>query len=104
MRKIQWVLMFLLVGGMGYTAWPHGKEEGGAKSSDALEKLKEGNKRYVDQDQSHPDQSKARREEVAKGQHPFAIVLGCADSRVPPEVIFDQGLGDLFVNRVAVRA
>src|SRR6059036_1627413 len=42
-----------------------------------------------------------RREELAKSQHPFAVVLGCSDSRVPPEIVFDQGLGDLFVLRVA---
>jgi carbonic anhydrase len=42
-----------------------------------------------------------RREELAKSQHPFAIIVGCADSRVPPELVFDQGLGDLFVLRVA---
>jgi len=47
-----------------------------------------------------PDMTK-RREELTKSQHPFALVLGCADSRVPPEIVFDQGLGDLFVVRVA---
>jgi carbonic anhydrase len=60
-----------------------------------------GNKRYVAGKVRHPNQTARRRTEVAKGQHPFAVILGCADSRVPPELIFDQGLGDLFVVRVA---
>ena len=67
----------------------------------ALERLLAGNQRYVAARQKYPDQTAARRAELSGGQHPFAIVLGCADSRVPPEVIFDQGLGDLFVVRVA---
>lgn len=67
----------------------------------ALKKLMDGNKRYVNDRFIHPDQSIEHRIEVAKEQHPFAILLGCSDSRVPPEVIFDQGIGDLFVIRVA---
>ena len=63
--------------------------------------LKEGNQRYISGTSKHPNQSGARREEVAKGQKPFAIILACSDSRVSPEVIFDQGLGDVFVIRVA---
>jgi carbonic anhydrase len=61
----------------------------------------EGNKRYVRHKEQHPDESMARRKELETGQHPFAVILGCADSRVPPELLFDQGLGDLFVIRVA---
>ncbi len=67
----------------------------------ALEKLLAGNKRYVDWRQEHPNQTPERRQEVESGQDPFAVILGCSDSRVPPEVIFDQGIGDLFVVRVA---
>jgi carbonic anhydrase len=67
----------------------------------ARQKLVDGNKRYVEGKMTHPDQTADRRGEVARGQHPFAAIVGCADSRVPPEVIFDQGLGDLFVIRVA---
>lgn len=67
----------------------------------ALERLMAGNKRYVTAKQKHPDQTPERRLELRAGQHPFAIILGCSDSRVPPEVVFDQGLGDLFVVRVA---
>ncbi|WP_458649225.1 carbonic anhydrase [Sivoneniella epilithica] len=67
----------------------------------ALQKLVEGNNRFVAKKQQNPHQTLARLTEVAKGQHPFAAILGCADSRVPTEVIFDQGLGDIFVVRVA---
>ncbi|GIJ50520.1 carbonic anhydrase [Virgisporangium aliadipatigenens] len=67
----------------------------------ALARLLAGNQRFVSGHLRHPHQTAADLHEVAAGQHPFAIVLGCADSRVPPEVLFDQGLGDLFDNRVA---
>jgi len=60
-----------------------------------------GNNRYVNARMSHPHQTPVRRNELVRSQHPFAIILGCADSRVPPEVIFDQGFGDIFVIRVA---
>ncbi|MFC1580609.1 carbonic anhydrase [Thermodesulfobacteriota bacterium] len=68
---------------------------------EALQRLLDGNKRYVGSRQTHPDQEPERRLALRAEQHPFAVILGCADSRVPPEVIFDQGLGDLFVIRVA---
>ncbi|WP_293131364.1 carbonic anhydrase [Microcoleus sp. bin38.metabat.b11b12b14.051] len=67
----------------------------------ALKKLMRGNQRYIDQKRTFPDQSRSRISEVAKGQHPFATILACSDSRVTPEIIFDQGLGDLFDIRVA---
>jgi len=66
-----------------------------------VQRLLDGNRRYVDGKPSHPNQTLERRKHVAKGQHPFAVVLSCSDSRVPPEIIFDQGIGDLFVVRVA---
>ena len=69
--------------------------------ADALARLKAGNQRFVAGKLQHPHQDSKRRAELAKGQRPFAIVLGCADSRTSPEVLFDQGLGDLFVIRVA---
>jgi carbonic anhydrase len=71
-------------------------------AQEALERLKEGNKRFVHHLRSAEAMlSQLRRGELAKGQNPFAIVLGCSDSRVPAEIVFDQGLGDLFVIRVA---
>ncbi|MCK4303163.1 MAG: carbonic anhydrase [Candidatus Eisenbacteria sp.] len=67
----------------------------------SLERLMVGNKRYVSSRQIHPHQAAEHRAALHDGQCPFAVILGCSDSRVPPEVIFDQGLGDLFVIRVA---
>jgi carbonic anhydrase len=58
----------------------------------ALQKLMEGNKRYIDFKRTYPDQDQVRLKAVAQDQHPFAVILGCADSRVPPELLFDQGL------------
>jgi carbonic anhydrase len=68
---------------------------------EALELLLAGNRRYVAGTLTHSHQSLQRRGDLVAGQDPFAIVLGCSDSRVPPEIIFDAGLGDLFVVRVA---
>ncbi len=67
----------------------------------ALARLQRGNARFVAGWPDHPDQSARRRREVAGSQHPYAAILTCADSRVPPEIIFDAGLGNLFVIRVA---
>jgi carbonic anhydrase len=67
----------------------------------ALQLLLDGNKRFVAGKLEHPNQGPDRRAEVAKGQHPFAAVLACSDSRTPPEIIFDRGLGDIFTVRVA---
>lgn len=67
----------------------------------ALKRLLEGNQRFVDGKGLHPNQSRLRLQETAVAQYPFAAILGCADSRVPAEIVFDQGLGDLFVVRVA---
>ena len=73
-----------------------------ATTADAvLNELKEGNRHHVQHRYTHPHETPARQRELVKGQHPHAIVLGCADSRVPPEIVFDQGLGDLFTIRVA---
>jgi carbonic anhydrase len=69
---------------------------------EALQRLREGNRRFVDDTRSSESLiSPRRRAELTAGQEPFAAILGCSDSRVPVEIIFDQGLGDLFVIRVA---
>lgn len=66
-----------------------------------LARLKIGNRRHAEMHPMHPHLGSAWRAELSKAQHPFACVLACADSRVPPEMVFDTGLGDLFVVRVA---
>lgn len=71
-------------------------------AQEALERLREGNQRFVSGVRSRETLDiQAHRSELAAGQEPFAIILGCSDSRVPAEIVFDQGLGDLFVIRVA---
>ena len=72
------------------------------KALDALKRLRDGNARFVSGRRNREAQpNETRRAEIADGQEPFAIILGCSDSRVPAELVFDQGLGDLFVIRVA---
>lgn len=66
-----------------------------------LQDLMAGNQRYVDSQQTYPRQSAAHRESLVEAQTPPAAILGCADSRVAPELVFDQGIGDLFVARLA---
>ncbi len=68
---------------------------------DALSRLKAGNERFAQSKVSAGKPVAARRAETAKDQHPFAIIVGCADSRTAPEIIFDQNIGDLFVIRTA---
>jgi carbonic anhydrase len=72
-------------------------------ADEALRRLREGNRRFVSDTRENPTAltTDARRRELVEGQAPFAIVLGCSDSRVPAELVFDQGIGDLFVIRVA---
>ena len=67
----------------------------------ALQKLMEGNQRFIAHQPQYPDQSALRLQEVAQAQHPFATILSCADSRVPAEIVFDQGIGDIFDVRIA---
>ena len=65
----------------------------------ALQELRSGNERFVKGEMRHPDMDRYKREQLADGQAPSAVVIGCSDSRVSPAVIFDQGLGFLFVHR-----
>lgn len=67
----------------------------------AFKRLMDGNMRYMKDDLLHPNIGKEARKNTSQSQNPFAIILGCSDSRVPPELIFDEGIGDLFVVRVA---
>lgn len=85
------LVLFLLALQAGFAQTP----------DELLKQLMEGNDRYINDKLLYPNQSSARREEVQEKQHPFAAILGCSDSRVAPEIIFDQGLGDLFIVRVA---
>ena len=79
----------------------HGETKAGPTADQAIQSLKDGNARFVAGKARHPDQSLARVKELSGGQTPFATILGCSDSRVPPELLFDQGFGDLFIVRVA---
>ncbi len=70
-------------------------------SKAALERLFDGNRRFQSEKPLHPNRDPAHRRDQVAGQAPFAVILSCADSRIPPEILFDQGIGDLFVIRVA---
>lgn len=85
------------------TTPPHGSTPGSPPTTpeEAWATLREGNRRWVAGAASHPRQDLARRAEVAQKQTPFAAVFSCIDSRVPPELVFDTGLGDLMVTRTA---
>src|SRR6184192_2395084 len=113
---------------VAYAGDPAHADQRVVPQAEAMSRLKEGNGRYTSGNRQHPhesseerayiatssyenagmiflgmtaDQAAKRRAELAKSQHPFAIIVSCSDSRVPPEIVFDQGLGDLFVIRVA---
>lgn len=93
------VLSLLLLSGWGCTAAP---EPAIMDAKDALAILQAGNARFARGTELHPHTDAIRRHELAQhGQHPYAAIVGCSDSRVPVEIVFDQGLGDLFVIRVA---
>jgi len=79
----------------------HASDKPALTAPQAENRLKDGNDRYVHHKSIHPDQTREHMTSLTSGQHPFAVILSCADSRVPPELVFDQGLGDLFVVRVA---
>ena len=74
---------------------------GSITAAEALARLREGNERFVRGEARFPTVQKVVLAELAKGQHPFATILGCSDSRVPPELVFDASFGELFVIRVA---
>src|SRR5207249_3660146 len=106
MRKAQLISCFVVAGllsanQIARTADPAHPEQPAVAPAEAIAKLKEGNSRYTSGSLQHPGQTTERRTELAKTQHPFATIISCSDSRVPPEIVFDQGLGDLFIVRVA---
>lgn len=96
MPKARWILSTcaLLVATQVWAATP-------TKGEMALKQLLEGNARFSSHQMTHPHLDAARIKETFKGQKPIAAILCCSDSRIPPEAIFDQGLGDIFVIRVA---
>src|SRR5881398_2085075 len=100
---VSWLIAVSLVGGSQFAraADPAHPEQPTVAPAEAIAKLKEGNARNTSGNMQHPGQTTERRAELAKSQHPFAIIVSCSDSRVPPEIVFDQGLGDLFVVREA---
>jgi carbonic anhydrase len=123
------VVCSLLVGNqLGRAADPEHPDQPMIPPAEALSRLKDGNSRFIAGNMQHPhdstddraymaknsyenagtvslgltsEQAAKRRAELTKSQHPFAIILSCSDSRVPPELVFDEGLGDLFIVRVA---
>ena len=106
MTKIQIVCCFavfslLAAHHFAFAADPAHPEQPAVAPAEATAKLKEGNGRYTSGTLQHPGQTAERRTELANTQHPFATIVSCSDSRVPPEIVFDQGLGDLFIVRVA---
>ncbi len=92
------ICVSLIVSTTAFAAPPAHAPVSGAR---ALRLLLEGNGRFAEDKPLHPNQNGTRRTALVAGQHPIAAVLSCSDSRVPPTVVFDQGLGDLFVVRVA---
>jgi carbonic anhydrase len=106
MKKTHLAFCFLFLGllssnQLARAAEPAHSDQPSVAPADAISKLKEGNGRYTSGSLQHPGQTAERRTELANTQHPFAAIVSCSDSRVPPEIVFDQGLGDLFVVRVA---
>ncbi|WP_257003711.1 carbonic anhydrase [Streptomyces sp. SA15] len=80
---------------------PHAGRRRPTTPAEVLRELTAGNLRWRTYREQHPDETPTVRESLTSGQHPFAVVLGCVDSRVPPELVFDQGLGDLLTVRTA---
>jgi carbonic anhydrase len=95
---VRWIDVAALVG-VGLLAT--GVQEALPSADAALAELKAGNAHHVAKRYQRPNQTAARQRETASGQHPHSAILTCADSRLPPELIFDRGIGDMFVARVA---
>jgi carbonic anhydrase len=104
-RALTGILLVLCIGGLLALQSPEPARAAAPPSStspaDALKLLLEGNQRFVDGKPLHPNQDPTRRAALAGGQQPFAAILSCSDSRTAPEIVFDRGLGDLFIIRNA---
>lgn len=100
-RSLKLALLAVLTVPALALAHPPGGGKLATTADEALKELKQGNERFVKGKAARHNQTLKRVKEVVAGQKPEAVILGCADSRVPPEVIFDEGIGDLFVVRVA---
>ncbi|MFZ9386994.1 MAG: carbonic anhydrase [Chitinophagaceae bacterium] len=94
-------LLLVVTGFLFTTSCTTNRTPAAESTGDPLEQLIKGNKRFATGHSVHPHESFKRRHEIASGQHPVAAILCCSDSRVSPEIILDQGLGDLFVIRTA---
>ena len=94
------VVFVLLVAGVVWAQHASAPASGPTAAA-VLAELRAGNEHHATKHYQHPHETADRQRELTSGQHPHASVLACADSRVPPEIVFDQGLGDLFVIRVA---
>ena len=101
MKKIAYFLSILIALHFNVNASFASHDIDNLSAKEAIQKLRQGNKRFVENKAQHPDESLERKKEMLKGQHPFVVILSCSDSRVPPELIFDQGLGDIFEIRNA---
>ncbi|MGE8722934.1 carbonic anhydrase [Leptospira terpstrae] len=98
MKSYHWILGFVL---LTLSSNAFAESNTGVPAKEALQKLIDGNIRFTKGTSKRPNQSLERIREVSKKQTPFATIVGCSDSRVPNEIIFDQGLGDLFIVRTA---
>lgn len=102
MQRISLAMLILIAAAALASPAPAAEVNPGISADEAMRLLKTGNARYVEGKPQHPHQDRVRRALTAgQGQHPLAVVLSCSDSRVPAEIIFDQGIGDIFVVRVA---
>jgi carbonic anhydrase len=102
MKRVSLAMLILIVASALASPTLAASANPGISADEAMRVLKAGNARYVDGKLQHPHQDRARRALTAgQGQHPLATVLTCSDSQVPAEIIFDQGIGDIFVIRVA---
>jgi carbonic anhydrase len=99
-RHMRFLLVIFLLAAIAHTSCD-GKNPRPEVQKEPLEKLLDGNKRFISGRPAHPDETKMRIRNLKKGQRPFAAVISCSDSRVPPELVFDQGFGDIFSIRTA---